>query len=84
MGTFAFAVGLMGPALALLAGFVYFTVQVMSGPRQPGQAQKTERPLSAGRRARPKRESAGSSSGRPHARPVRRRAVQALRGRQPR
>jgi hypothetical protein len=42
MGTFAFAVGLMGPALALLAGFVYFTVQVMSGPRQPGQAQKTK------------------------------------------
>ena len=42
MGTFAFAVGLLGPALALLAGLVYLTVQVVSGPRQPRQAQKTE------------------------------------------
>ena len=41
MGKFAFAVGLIGPILALLVGLVYLTVQIVSGARHSRRTQKT-------------------------------------------
>ena len=41
MAKFAFAVGLIGPILALLVGFVYLTVQIVSGARHSRRTRKT-------------------------------------------
>ena len=42
MGKFAFAVGLIGPILALLVGLVYLTVQIVSGTRHSRRTQKLQ------------------------------------------
>ena len=41
MGRLAFAVGLIGPMLALFVGLVYFTVQILSGARRSRRTKKT-------------------------------------------
>ena len=41
MSRLAFALGLIGPILALLAGLVYLTVQIVSGARHSRRTQKT-------------------------------------------
>ena len=41
MSRLAFALGLIGPILALLAGLVYLTVQIVSGARRSRRTQNT-------------------------------------------